>query len=85
MTLYILGSPIGNLDDISYRFLDKLFGLTYLVVEDTKKAKKLLQLLQKRHPQKPCVEKKLIAYYREVEQKRLTQILNLLKKGHSVG
>jgi len=85
MTLYILGSPIGNLNDVSYRYLEVLSKLKYLVVEDTNKARKLLQLLQKRYPDQKLDNKELIAYYREVESKRITQILNLLKEGRLVG
>lgn len=47
--LYILPTPVGNLDDITKRVMNAIQSLSYLICEDTRHTKKLLKLLDIDH------------------------------------
>ena len=77
-TLFIVATPIGNLQDITLRAISTLRSVDYIACEDTRKTGVLLKSLQVEH--KPM----LISYYEQNEQGRIPNILNLLKNGESV-
>lgn len=78
--LYLVSTPIGNLEDITFRALNTLFSVDIILCEDTRKTLNLL-----RHYQKPeNTIPKLISYYEENEQKRIPEIILELKNGISV-
>lgn len=85
MIFYILGTPIGNIADISFRFLETITKLEYLIVEDTRKTLSLLKALTEKHPEYDFNNKSLISYYKGNESKKITKIMNLLQEGHSLG
>ena len=76
--LYIVATPIGNLQDITLRAISTLKSVNYIACEDTRKTGMLLKSLQVVH--KPM----LISYYEQVEQARIPNILNILKNGEDV-
>ena len=75
-TLYIVATPIGNLEDITLRALRILKEVDYIAAEDTRHTKKLLNHYD--------IHTRLIAYYREQENKRAENILSLLMEGHDI-
>ncbi len=75
-TLYIVPTPIGNLEDITLRAIRVLREADLIAAEDTRHTKKLLNHLGIRTP--------LISYYREKEAQRGAEIINILKTGKSV-
>lgn len=77
--LYIIGTPIGNLKDITLRAIEILEQIDILLCEDTRKTGLLLQNLQIAN--KP----KLVSFYDEVEQQKIPQIVEMLKEGLEVG
>ena len=69
--LYIVATPIGNLSDITLRALDALKQSDYILCEDTRTSKNLLD--------KHEVRSKLISNHKFNEKKNLPKIINILK------
>jgi len=76
-TLFIVATPIGNLEDITLRALRVLQEVDSILCEDTRQTKKLLD----RHG---ISNKKLIAYNEKQSGKSLDGILELLKDGKNL-
>ncbi|MEK7263406.1 MAG: 16S rRNA (cytidine(1402)-2'-O)-methyltransferase [Bacteroidota bacterium] len=76
-TLYLVSTPIGNLEDITLRALKILGNVDVLCCEDTRTT----QVLLNKFELKP---KRLLSYFEQNEQKRIPEILQLLKEGNSV-
>ena len=74
--LYVVATPIGNLEDVTLRALRTLGEVEAIACEDTRQTAKLLA----RHG----IRKRLISYYRPRENKRLPEILRLLESGRDV-
>lgn len=72
--LYIVGTPIGNLADISSRAIDILLNSDLILAEDTRHSKSLLN--------KYNINTKLLSYHKFNEQKRTEEIINLYKDNH---
>ena len=70
--LYCVATPIGNLGDITLRAINILKNSDVILCEDTRVSKKLLNHLK--------INKELISYYKFNEQKKLKQILGLLRE-----
>jgi 16S rRNA (cytidine1402-2'-O)-methyltransferase len=78
--LYIISTPIGNLEDITLRALNTLFSADLILCEDTRKTLSLLK-----HYQKPGFEiPHLISYYEENEWQRIPEVIAKLKEGKNV-
>jgi 16S rRNA (cytidine1402-2'-O)-methyltransferase len=76
-TLYLVATPIGNLEDITLRALRILRDeAATIACEDTRQTRKLLQHFEIRKP--------LIAYHEHNEASRSTEIINMLERGDSV-
>ena len=71
--LYIVPTPIGNLADITLRALEILKNSNYILCEDTRTSKKLLE--------KYKINSKMISNHKFNEKKNLTKILDFLKSG----
>ncbi|MBI5044331.1 MAG: 16S rRNA (cytidine(1402)-2'-O)-methyltransferase [Candidatus Levybacteria bacterium] len=87
--LYIVATPLGNLDDITIRAIKTLFSVDGIACEDTRKAGFLLRELQKRYPElaKPANGEKfqrMLSYYEENENKRIPEVITALKNGLSI-
>ena len=69
--LYIVSTPIGNLSDITLRAIDVLKKSEYILCEDTRTSKKLLD--------KYKIKSKLISNHKFNEKKNINKIIEILK------
>ena len=72
-TLYVVSTPIGNLNDITLRAIEVLKKSDIILCEDTRRSIKLLNHLN--------IKKKLISYHKFNEKKQLMNIIEHIKKG----
>ena len=77
-TLFIVATPIGNLQDITLRAIEVLKSVNYIACEDTRKTGILLKNLDAGH------KSMLISYYEQTEDLRIPNIINLLSNGQDV-
>lgn len=83
--LYIVATPIGNLQDISLRAITTLRNVDIIACEDTRKTGILLNELKKINKTDNGFEKpQLISYYEQNELVRIPEIINVLKNGKNV-
>ena len=74
--LYIVSTPIGNLSDITLRALEVLKKSAYILCEDTRISKNLLERYE--------IKAKLIANHKFNEKKNLLKVTDILKSGSVV-
>jgi 16S rRNA (cytidine1402-2'-O)-methyltransferase len=74
--LYVVGTPVGNLEDITLRALRILGEVEAIACEDTRQTVKILNRYDIRKP--------LISYYRPREGRRVPEIIGLLKDGRDI-
>ena len=70
--LYVVATPIGNLQDISQRALDTLKEVDLILCEDTRHSLKLLNYYN--------IKNKLMSYHKFNEKEKTNEILNILKE-----
>ena len=71
--LYLVSTPIGNLKDITLRAIDILKNSDYILCEDTRISKTLLNKYE--------IKSKLISNHKFNEKKNINKVLQLLKDG----
>ena len=71
--LYIVSTPIGNLDDITLRALEVLKKSDIILCEDTRHSIKLLNHFK--------IKKQLVSYHKFNEKKQLTNIIKYFNEG----
>lgn len=74
--LFVVATPIGNLEDLSFRALRVIREVGTIACEDTRQTLKLLARYK--------IQKKLISYYQPKEGQRIPQILALLEGGKDI-
>jgi 16S rRNA (cytidine1402-2'-O)-methyltransferase len=74
--LYVVGTPIGNLDDLSPRARDVLATADVIAAEDTRHTRGLLSRIG--------VESRLIAYHEHNETERVPELIAKLAEGVSI-
>ena len=70
--LYLVSTPIGNLGDITFRAIETLKKSEYILCEDTRVSKVLLD--------KFGIKSKLISNHKFNEAKNIPKVIDLLKK-----
>ena len=74
--LYLVGTPIGNLNDISARAINILKKVSIIACEDTRQTKKITSRFE--------INNRLISFNKYNSISRIPKIINLLKEGKSV-
>lgn len=74
--LYLVATPVGNMEDITYRALRVLKEVDLVAAEDTRRSKKLLAHFEIHQP--------LISFYREQERIKSRKLLALLTTGKRI-
>ena len=72
-SLYIVSTPIGNLDDITLRAVNVLKKSDIILCEDTRHSIKLLNHLK--------IKKRLISYHKFNEKKQIESVIEHINKG----
>jgi 16S rRNA (cytidine1402-2'-O)-methyltransferase len=72
-TLYVVATPIGNLDDISPRALQTLANVSLIAAEDTRHSKRLLRHF--------AIQTPLVSYHQHNERERRDLLLRALDAG----
>ena len=75
-TLFIVATPIGNLDDITFRAVETLNSIDIVLAEDTRHSKKLLKHLN--------IEKPIRAFHEHNEREKTKASINELHSGKSI-
>ena len=74
--LYLVSTPIGNLKDITLRAIETLNKSTYILCEDTRVSRILLDRYE--------IKSRLISNHKFNESKNLNKIIDLLKSGETI-
>lgn len=75
-TLYLVGTPIGNLKDITLRAIETLKNVDLILAEDTRQTLKLLNHLN--------ISKQMISYHRHNEEAKVQMVVSLLDDGKNI-
>ena len=76
-TLYVIATPIGNLEDITFRAVKVLKKVDICAVEDTRRSRKLFNHFN--------IKTRLISYHKFSENRKVGYFINFLEKGKSIG
>lgn len=83
--LYVVGTPIGNLDDITFRAVETFKKVQVIAAEDTRHTLELLNALEKKgllaHSD---IKKQMISCRSQNEEKAAAQVIACLEKGEDV-
>ena len=71
--LYLVATPIGNLEDITIRAINTLKNVDLIAAEDTRHTLKLLNHLN--------ISKPLTSYYKEIEKQKREVIIDKILEG----
>lgn len=75
-TLYIVGTPIGNLEDITLRAIKILHSVDWIAAEDTRHTAKLLHHFDIKTPQ--------LSYYEHNQHRRIPTLVKSLRQGNAI-
>jgi 16S rRNA (cytidine1402-2'-O)-methyltransferase len=74
--LYLVATPIGNLNDMTFRAVETLKSVSIIACEDTRHTRKLLNHFG--------ISNKLVSYHEHNETERAAELVTVLKDGKSV-
>ena len=75
-TLYLVATPIGNLDEMTYRSINTLKNVKYIAAEDTRNTVKLLNHFE--------ISTKLISHHEHNIKQSIPKLIQLLEEGNDI-
>ena len=75
-TLYLVATPIGNLDEMTYRSINTLKNVKYIAAEDTRNTVKLLNHFE--------ISTKLISHHKHNIKQSIPKLIQLLEEGKTL-
>ncbi|MBX4211708.1 MAG: 16S rRNA (cytidine(1402)-2'-O)-methyltransferase [Candidatus Yanofskybacteria bacterium] len=75
-TLYVVATPIGNLEDISIRAINVLSNVDFILAEDTRVTRVLLDRYN--------IKKEVISYHQHSGLQKIDRVIELLSKRHTL-
>jgi 16S rRNA (cytidine1402-2'-O)-methyltransferase len=75
-TLYIVGTPIGNMDDMTFRAIKTLQGVDAILCEDTRVTRHLLDRYE--------ISKPTIAYHSQSKISKIDHVVDMLREGKNL-
>ena len=75
-TLYLVATPIGNLDEMTYRSINTLKNVKYIAAEDTRNTVKLLNHFE--------ISTKLISHHKHNIKQSIPKLIQLLEEGNDI-
>ena len=72
--LYICGTPIGNLEDVSFRLISTLKEADFILAEDTRTIRKILTRYD-------IKKKDILSYHQQSGERKISYVISLLKMG----
>lgn len=75
-TLFIIATPIGNLGDITFRAIETLKSVDFILCEDTRVTQKILNHFDIKTP--------TVSYHHHSEEKKIREIITLLEEGKTL-
>lgn len=74
--LFIVGTPIGNLDDVTFRSIDALKNVDFVLCEDTRVSQKLFDHFE--------IRTKTLSYHHHSDERKIKEIQNYLNEGKNL-
>jgi 16S rRNA (cytidine1402-2'-O)-methyltransferase len=74
--LFLIGSPIGNLGDVTYRAVEVLKEVTLIAAEDTRRSSILLKRFE--------ISKPLLSFHEHNEARRTSELIEKMRNGEKV-
>lgn len=75
-SLYVVATPIGNLDDISHRAIEVLREVDLVAAEDSRHSRKLLQYLD--------IQQQMVSLHEHNEEKQVASLIEKLERGQDI-
>ena len=73
--LFIVATPIGNLEDITFRAIETLKSVDFIAAEDTRQTKKLLD--------KYAIDTRMVSFHAQTSETKTQEIIQRIQKGES--
>ncbi len=81
---YIVGTPLGNVEDISLRAVETLISADVILSEDTRSFPRFYERIQELYKIYPAKQQEILSFHDQNEFERMPSIIEKLKKGLDV-
>lgn len=82
--LYIVSTPIGNLQDVSLRHAQAIADSEYILAEDTRSARVLIDFIKASFDIDFPEKQHIISYYKDIEFEKLPEVMDIVRSDSTV-